>query len=85
MNRPPPNPPISYWDRHPEHVDRVRKLWTETDKSATEIAEILGDGCTKGIVIGKVHRLRCARRIDKTEMPDFRSLMPHMFEDEETE
>lgn len=43
------------------HVEQLRALWAE-GKTATEIAMALGNGFTRNAVIGKVHRLKLARR-----------------------
>jgi GcrA cell cycle regulator len=48
------------WD-DPKNVDLLKKMWTE-GKSASEIALAIGQGATRAAVIGKVHRLKMAKR-----------------------
>ena len=45
-----------------ERVARLKKLWSETGKSAAEIARELGGGLSRNAVIGKVHRLGLSGR-----------------------
>lgn len=46
----------------PEREERLKRLWVEEGKSASEIALILGGGLTRNGVIGKVHRMHLAKR-----------------------
>lgn len=45
----------------PERIDLLKKLWQE-GKSAGQCAAYLGEGLTRSAVIGKVHRLKLAKR-----------------------
>ena len=44
-----------------EREQRLRKLW-EKGYTASQIAEMLGEGTTRNAVIGKAHRLKLAAR-----------------------
>ena len=44
-----------------EREQRLRKLW-EKGYTASQIAEMLGEGATRNAVIGKAHRLKLAAR-----------------------
>lgn len=44
-----------------ERIAQLKKLWEE-GKSASQIAEILGDGMSRNAVIGKAHRLGLSSR-----------------------
>jgi GcrA cell cycle regulator len=48
------------WD-DPKNVDLLKKMWIE-GASASEIALAIGQGATRAAVIGKVHRLKIAKR-----------------------
>ena len=44
-----------------EREQKLRKLW-EKGYTASQIAEMLGEGATRNSVIGKAHRLKLAAR-----------------------
>lgn len=50
----------SVWDV-PGNLDTLKSMWTE-GASAAEIARALGQGISREAVIGKVHRLKLAKR-----------------------
>ena len=45
-----------------EREQKLRKLW-EKGYTASQIAEMLGEGATRNAVIGKAHRLKLAARV----------------------
>lgn len=48
------------FDWTPERVEHVRKRWAE-GAPASQIAFELGDGATRSMVLGKIHRLKLER------------------------
>jgi len=48
------------WD-DPKNVDLLKSMWTD-GASASEIALAIGQGATRAAVIGKVHRMKLAKR-----------------------
>jgi GcrA cell cycle regulator len=44
-------------------LDILKRAWA-AGKSANQIADLIGDGCSRNAVIGKVHRLGLAARPD---------------------
>jgi GcrA cell cycle regulator len=51
---------MAFWTE--QRVNLLKKLWLTTEMSSTEIAERLGSGCTRNMVIGKRIRLGIADR-----------------------
>lgn len=52
-------PADTFWTK--DRTETLKVLWTE-GKSASQIADILGDGCTRAAVCGKVSRLDLPER-----------------------
>lgn len=53
--------PVRTFDWNDAAVSRLRSLWAD-GQSASQIANQLGQGCTRSAVLGKVHRLKLPAR-----------------------
>lgn len=66
------NVPKSVWSD--ELVERLKALWADGNRSASDIAKELGAGISRNAVIGKIHRLGLSGRVAGRSSPRQRKL-----------
>lgn len=60
--------PVDSWKDYPERDEIVKTMWAE-NASASEIAQVLGNGITRSAVLGRIKRLDLPKREGKKKSP----------------